>query len=476
MVADMPAKSTQIRYHGKTTYILGAGFSVAAGIPTMKHFLPTAFELLKCYENECYSENSLTLGLARLIDSKRAIASNSDIDVNNIEDLFCLVERTSEAMRKDGIPLHQAARSGKHGFVSQEPRKILIDTIINTLCLAYLQQNALLGKADAKLDKLIRDKLRRRNETPSRPKANECTVPQRHLFLPIRIRYKGKPCDPTFNICLYEAFWSFVLHRQAKRQENGGTPMNQFQSDAIITPNYDLVLEETLRSFQGAKIFYGQRFNDNPRDRLIAKSWRKRQAKVKIPLIKIHGSINWRYVDPGACTEGSGLEASEVRRSKPPLVEIWELMAQAKVWLDSPGVIRPVEDIPLQPPTWRKEPIRGGLFDLLARDAIEHLRTAEKIVVIGYSMPPTDFYLRSLLAEGLDTPERPAIEVWDIASYQEMEDRLLAMFGKSNASRIRFQSSGFLGFVKDKVNPNSLGGSLTRLPAPGPAKRTEKER
>jgi len=95
--------------------------------------------------------------------------------------------------------------------------------------------------------------------------------------------------------------------------------------------------------------------------------------------------------------------------------------------------------------------------------------------VIGYSMPPTDFYLRSLLAEGLDTPERPTIEVWDISSRQKMEERLLTMFGKSNVSRIRFESTGFLGFVKDKVNPHSLGGNLTRLSGEGEAK-PEKER
>jgi hypothetical protein len=142
------------------------------------------------------------------------------------------------------------------------------------------------------------------------------------------------------------------------------------------------------------------------------------------------------------------------------LVEVWKPIEAAKEWVTMPGPLQPIESIPLQPPTWRKEPSHGGLFDRLAREAIEHLRTAEKIIVIGYSMPTTDFYLRSLLAEGLDTPERPEIEVWDILERAEMEDRISAMFGKSNTSRICFENTGFLGFVKDKVNPNSLGGKL----------------
>jgi hypothetical protein len=299
VVPGMPSKPT-VRFQGKTTYILGAGFSAAAGIPTMRNFLPSAFELLKRYEANCYANTSLTAGLAELINSKRAIAANSDLDLGNIEDLFCLVERTREvdAMQHDDVMREDAGGEGKGGeHVTRSPHKRLIDVIVSTLCLAYLQQEVLLNKADKRLTDLMRKRLEIRGSPLRRRAARGCTVPQRHLFSPTGIQYRGKPCDSTFNFCVYEAFWSYVLNCQAKRQENAGPPENPFKADAIITPNYDVVLEEKLRHFVGAKIFYGKGIAYSPHDLLFMESWsppRAKRVRVGIPIIKLHGSINWR--------------------------------------------------------------------------------------------------------------------------------------------------------------------------------------
>ncbi|MEW6304041.1 MAG: hypothetical protein AB1705_11250, partial [Verrucomicrobiota bacterium] len=115
-----------------------------------------------------------------------------------------------------------------------------------------------------------------------------------------------------------------------------------------------------------------------------------------------------------------------------------------------------VKKIPLIPPTWRKSPVDETGYGELMSHALDHLRLAGKIVIIGYSMPHTDGYFRYLLSEALCTPDLPEIEVWDLKKEPIMRPCINGMFGPIIGQKVRYEESGFKGFVRSRSAPSTL--------------------
>jgi hypothetical protein len=90
-------------------------------------------------------------------------------------------------------------------------------------------------------------------------------------------------------------------------------------------------------------------------------------------LLKLHGSINW------ARRTGRGRSLTVFKN--------YDEVREAKL-------------IPeLVPPTWKKV-FESQLEDVWAT-AVQRLNTATRIVIIGFSMPPTDVHFKYLMAAGL---------------------------------------------------------------------------
>ncbi|HEV7646496.1 MAG TPA: hypothetical protein VGO50_21355 [Pyrinomonadaceae bacterium] len=85
-----------------------------------------------------------------------------------------------------------------------------------------------------------------------------------------------------------------------------------------------------------------------------------------IPILKLHGSINWN--DKGAVYKNF----TELRKSG-----------------ESPLII---------PPTWNKS---FGDLSSVWNNAITALKSARNIIIMGFSMPPTDVHFKYLAATGL---------------------------------------------------------------------------
>lgn len=143
------------------------------------------------------------------------------------------------------------------------------------------------------------------------------------------------------------------------------SPSSQERRNTIITFNYDLLVEEFLiRS--DSKIDYCI-----PTESLESTApWIQEGGT---PVLKLHGSMNWMYSD-------------DARTRIVAHNSYDDMVASQRTPL-------------LVPPTWRKDfPSQlAHVWDA----ALCALRTATRIIVTGFSMPPTDQHFRYLLAAGL---------------------------------------------------------------------------
>lgn len=141
--------------------------------------------------------------------------------------------------------------------------------------------------------------------------------------------------------------------------------------DAVVTLNYDCVMDEALRLHAGFR-FDPERNGYGVAVQSGADRWRRsgrgRRAEKSILLLKLHGSLNWRAGGPPLRLRASPYETVESGVIAPPLTN------------------KPVENQPFRD-IWKR-----------ARIAVARMR---RLVIIGYSMPDGDGLVRTLLATDL---------------------------------------------------------------------------
>lgn len=155
------------------------------------------------------------------------------------------------------------------------------------------------------------------------------------------------------------------------------------QTISFITFNYDLALDWTLFLIsKDRQLDYGLKGrSDIP-------------VFHEFPILKLHGSMNWVYlpsgdieiIDIGRIDEFNGVEGFEQEK--------------ARVVLGSKLISIPsYSGLVITPPTWNKFEGQQKISSVWSRAAKE-LSEAEYIVVIGYSLPDTDYFFRYLYALG----------------------------------------------------------------------------
>lgn len=372
-----------LRDSNKVVYILGAGFSNAAGIPLVARFIGEALHILKKADPKVADK------LANILARNANVRQWSRIDLFNLEELFCLLEPP---------------------YGDRQDRDDLTDAIVKTIIAAH--------KANAPLDS---------EGIPMG--AGGPTVPRRHLFRSSKYAGKGGG-GQCYGVSVYEAFVSYVLSRQETERQR-----DVYDLDTVITFNYDLTLELAIQSFTNACIHYG--------DGVVARGrtrpdwvWLERTPQPNgliLPIIKLHGSINWVCDDNTKYSVVSGVQ-DPFRESPEPT------------------------KIPLVPPSWRKDAIPESIFERMTLESVSHLQRASEIVIIGYSMPPTDLDFRFLLGRSLATPEPPRIRVYDTKPPYEMELRIRDCFSDDLLSRerVKYYPTGLAGFVKSHVSREVL--------------------
>lgn len=159
------------------------------------------------------------------------------------------------------------------------------------------------------------------------------------------------------------------------------------QSFAFITFNYDVALDVALH------------LNQVPIDYCLERG----PVPGYVPLLKLHGSINW-----GACSKCGAIVPVRVSE-----MEFSHLSSADRVYYNFEEHLRrkahcdaaALADQPvLVPPTWNKSQYRNRGLASVWQQAAAALAEAENLFVIGYSLPESDTFFRYLFALGSDSP------------------------------------------------------------------------
>lgn len=184
-------------------------------------------------------------------------------------------------------------------------------------------------------------------------------------------------------------------------------------SAAVITFNYDLGMD--LAMWQaGPRPEYRLRDFQRPND-------------PGTDLLKLHGSINWFKAE----------ESAEIMDTPVP-----EHLRTIQFLGKKAGDIglqlsRNIANAVIVPPSWSKLH-QYARIERVWRAAAQHLRTAENIYVMGYSLPPSDSFFRLLYALGTASDQRLR-RFWVFDPSKEVEQRFRGLLGPGAEERFKFR-------------------------------------
>lgn len=297
-------------------YLLGAGFSHAAGMPLMADFMQRMREASQALPSEpAYEARDDIREVLGFRLRAAAAAYRVDIDVENIEQLFSLASALPE-------PRLTAAMSR---------------AICATLDFAG-------RRGPARTHRVSFD----RDQTPVIPAAWRGRV----------VEDEPGYGSPIVDAPLYEVMIGRLLGLRSDGSMQG--------RNTILSFNYDLVVEQALSGL-GIDPDYGLPLQ---RPKSIGDS---APIRPRVDLLKLHGSMN--------LTKLPGIEDAGVTV---------ESFAETLRLGEAPWIV---------PPTWAKR-FDGDLSQVWAR-AVQCLRDATRIVMIGFSFPETDMHVKYLLASAL---------------------------------------------------------------------------
>lgn len=139
--------------------------------------------------------------------------------------------------------------------------------------------------------------------------------------------------------------------------------------DTVITFNYDLLAEDALFNL---KIPFTYGLPDDFVDYVGSRRCATASEVIKaLKVLKLHGSLNWSKSDTN----------------------------RLLIYPDYSDVLNAGHEPLLIPPTWRKN--IGGNLETIWDEAVQALRNATRIIVIGFSIPPVDMHFKYLVAAGL---------------------------------------------------------------------------
>lgn len=233
----------------------------------------------------------------------------------------------------------------------------------------------------------------------------------------------------------YESFANLIAYLRNDANPN--------RSVAVLTFNYDMAADYAL-----------YRSNLGP-DYCLTE-----ERRNGIPLLKLHGSMNW-----GVCTQCQTVvpwHLSEFfQKFRHQFLDDIE-KAPFDIWsaFDSfTHCNHRVEPLPfLVPPTWNKTDHHEAIGAVWQRAAKE-LTDAEDVFIIGYSLPATDAFFRMLYAIGV-VGDLPLKRIWVYNPDQtgEVQERFRRLIGHGAENRFRYIPMSFadaITHIKQEYPPRT---------------------
>lgn len=188
-------------------------------------------------------------------------------------------------------------------------------------------------------------------------------------------------------------------------------------TDTLITFNWDLLVDNVLseRDVPDYKGNFSAFYIDN--------QWRRSCGYSNGPgLIKLHGSLNWmacKKCNKNYCYVLSGkVAADQVINPEDPKTLC-------------PGCQKQMEPI-IIPPTLAKR-YSNELLDSLWAEASNSIKEANKIIIIGYSLPVTDFKAKWLFMKSVAMRRRPLETLTIVDKYPDaLGDKFKGLFKIKN--------------------------------------------
>jgi hypothetical protein len=302
-------------------FILGAGFSAEAGIPLISGFLNHMRDSVAWLQDHGRTDEADAIG--RVLAFRLAAASAAyrvPLDIENIEELFSLASASEgDALTKD-VTLGIAATLD-YALTAATPKtcEVIVDPS------GWNAPKSWVRPAPPSLD-------------------------------------AGSP-KQDYRCPLYEFYAGLIAGFFNERRAGA--------ANTIVSFNYDLLVEDALLGL-GIPFGYGFKKQTVGCDS-TAHCAQGGQASAALPVLKLHGSLNWAI--PG--TRGGKMTV---------FGNYADVRAKA---------LTPV----LVPPTWRK--VFNGQLGNVWDAAVRELASATRIIILGFSMPATDVHFKYLLAAGL---------------------------------------------------------------------------
>ena len=264
----------------------------------------------------------------------------------------------------------------------------------------------------------------------------------RTIELTCRVKHDGENRIQELSCYQYQQFWWKLFHFCTRHHKKVPT---------IISLNYDLVLERGLFHLligssllyskfpiQGVEIDYhydpvgdfqyiikNTKYDTSSGEETGTMLERGTTANpLRIEILKLHGSLNF-----------------PIRKTK-----------------ESQSLVHPVDNPFILPPIINKMSSAKSITKMWAQ-ALQRLRTAKNVIIVGYSLPRTDIYMQYFLKTALGPNlDLNRIFVFDPVLYKndstskEMMDRYADCFSPQLQDRIFFKSSG----SNDKVRNGSF--------------------
>jgi hypothetical protein len=375
-IQDMLGDAVRKVHNDHNVYILGAGFAAEGGMPLVKDFMYRMRDAVAWLEKQGGRDRELK-AMALLLEFRlkaAAAAHRVPLDVENIEELFSLASASGNKELTNALPLAIAAT------------------------LDYARQTEKVLDECNPFQVGVRDQI---NWSP--PKTWQEIPSGRQQFNSDR-RAEGTQyrCPP------YDLYLGIMAN-----YFDAGAPGHR---NTIVTFNYDLLIEKALTNL-GISFTYGV---GDDHTIYVDQPWASlsttRSRADAIPLLKLHGSVNWASARENADmipklqqsfhTLDSWSETTAKVKTPPVgsliqglgmerlLAEDWMFVFGAYDQLRACGL-----NLALVPPTWQK--LLTGAISRVWDRAVDELRTATRIIILGYSVPVTDQHVRYLLAAGL---------------------------------------------------------------------------